>query len=112
MSADPLNANPTILSASDLPTRRRRASSHSNVDAFSTLFSNGTAVPGHLSDPFTTSPVSLSDLESEDDAVVDRIDEQEIYGKLLFDIKKKPHLLFQSRSESSVVGDDALALKM
>jgi hypothetical protein len=84
MSADPLNANPTILSASDLPTRRRRRpSSHANIDTFSALFSNGIALSGDLSDPFAASPVSLSDSDSENDAIVDRIDEQEIYGTLL-----------------------------
>jgi len=81
MSADPLNANPTILSASDLPTRRRRRpSSHANVGAFSALFSNSIARSSHSSDPFATSPTSTLDSDSEDDAVVDRIDEQEIYG--------------------------------
>ncbi|KAI9784759.1 MAG: hypothetical protein M1839_001489 [Geoglossum umbratile] len=101
MSADPLNANPTILSASDLPTRRRRRpSSHANADAFSALFSTSTAVSSYSSDPFTTSPSSALDSDSEDDAIVDHIDEQEIYD-LISSISDPEHPL--SLGELAVV---------
>ncbi|KAH0542209.1 hypothetical protein GP486_008653, partial [Trichoglossum hirsutum] len=103
MSADPLNANPTILSASDLPTRRRRrASSHANVDAFAftARFSNGSTAPGPSTDAFVASPVSPSDSESEDDAIVDRFDEQEIYD-LVSSISDPEHPL--SLGELAVV---------
>ncbi|KAH0544198.1 hypothetical protein FGG08_001643 [Glutinoglossum americanum] len=100
MSADPLNANPTILSASDLPTRRRRPSSHTNIGAFSAVFSKGINVSSPSSDPFATSPISLSDSDSEDDAIIDRIDEQEIYD-LISSISDPEHPL--SLGELAVV---------
>ncbi|KAI9765108.1 MAG: hypothetical protein M1840_007815 [Geoglossum simile] len=101
MSADPLNANPTILSASELPTRRRRRpSSHANVGAFSALFSNSIARSSHSSDPFATSPTATQDSDSEDDTVVEHIDEQEIYD-LISSISDPEHPL--SLGELAVV---------
>lgn len=88
--ADPLNANPTILNASDLPTRRRRLSSHtSSKNAFG-LFASTVPSSTYLSDPFSTSSSSSSlvassdsesDPDNEDDNDADPIDEQEIYGE-------------------------------
>ena len=76
------NANPTILTASQLPTRQqaRRKTSSPGPDARLT----GVVVrkPLFLSDPFCD--VAWSDAsESDDDDffTVEPIDEQEIYGK-------------------------------
>jgi len=85
--ADPLNANPTILNASDLPTRRRRrpSSQTSSKHAFG-LFASSVPSSTYLSDPFSTSLPSLASSDSEsdndaDDNDVEPIDEQEIYGE-------------------------------
>ncbi|MCJ1361268.1 hypothetical protein MMC16_000366 [Acarospora aff. strigata] len=82
--ADPLNANPTILNASDLPTRRRRPSSQSSSKTTLGLFASTVPSSTYLSDPFSTSsPSSVaasSDSDSDnDDNDVEPIDEQEIY---------------------------------
>lgn len=70
------NANPTILSISDLPSRLQQKKT-----APSALLTGLT--PAYVRDPFATSTESASEDESEDDSVVDRIDEQEIYGNFL-----------------------------
>lgn len=71
------NANPTILSISDLPSRRQQQ----KKTAPSALLTGLT--PAYARDPFATSAESASEDESEDDSVVERIDEQEIYGNFL-----------------------------
>lgn len=68
------NANPTILSISDLPSRRQPQ----KKAAPSSLLTGLT--PAYARDPFATSTESVSEDESEDDSIVERIDEQEIYG--------------------------------
>lgn len=72
------NANPTILSISDLPSRRKEQKKTSPSGLLTGL------VPAYTKDPFAThtgAESSSSDQdESEDDSVVERIDEQEIYG--------------------------------
>ncbi|KAI9880133.1 MAG: hypothetical protein M1830_005162 [Pleopsidium flavum] len=86
--ADPLNANPTILNASDLPTRRRRPSSQDSPKNNLGLFASTIPSSTYLSDPFATAsspPVSSpSDFESDDDDNnnnngAEPIDEQEVY---------------------------------
>ncbi|RPB10405.1 hypothetical protein P167DRAFT_509307, partial [Morchella conica CCBAS932] len=71
------NANPTILSVSDLPSRRLEQKKSSPSSLLS-----GTA-PAYTRDPFATGTgadySSSDDDESEDDSVVEKIDEQEIY---------------------------------
>ncbi|KAH8147732.1 uncharacterized protein LAJ45_08197 [Morchella importuna] len=71
------NANPTILSVSDLPSRRLEQKKSSPSSLLS-----GT-VPAYTRDPFATGTgadySSSDDDESEDDSVVEKIDEQEIY---------------------------------
>ncbi|KAI9783458.1 MAG: hypothetical protein M1816_001382 [Peltula sp. TS41687] len=83
MSADPINANPTILNASELPTRRRPSSSrphHSRESTGLALFaSSSSASDNFLQDPFAENITDSSSSESEDDAIVEQIDEQEIY---------------------------------
>ena len=74
--AEVQNANPTIRN--DLPTRRR-ASSQRNKNNIVGLFASSLPTPAYMSDPFDISN-SISDLDSDDDNVVEPIDEQEIYG--------------------------------
>ena len=87
MASDPLNANPTILNASDLPTRRQGQSSPGPHEAGS-LFTGLTPLASQLVDPFgeaTSSSPAQSD--SDDDGVVETIDEQEIYGTCLYRVR-------------------------
>jgi hypothetical protein len=76
MELDKDNANPTILNASDLPSRRSESTAKRRDDGGSGLFDDLIPRYNYLSDPFDE-PVSASD--SDDDARED-IDEQEIYG--------------------------------
>jgi hypothetical protein len=71
------NANPTILNASDLPSRRRELSERKREDGGTGLFDGLVPAYNYLNDPFD-GPLSSSD--SDDDSV-DDIDEQEIYGE-------------------------------
>lgn len=74
---DGKNANPTILNASDLPTRRQVQRKKVASPLTSGL------VPAYAQDPFASHKAEFSDSdESEDDSVVEPIDEQEIYGEL------------------------------
>lgn len=71
------NSNPTILNAADLPTRLRPATtgkSGTGSGIFTQSLSN-------TSDFFSTSPLSSSESESEDELMEEPIDEQEIYGE-------------------------------
>ncbi|KAI9842383.1 MAG: hypothetical protein M1837_007303 [Sclerophora amabilis] len=79
MSADPINANPTILNASDLPTRRQRASPEGAKDSGGGLFAPMIPSSNHLIDPFADNATGLSDPESEDDDIIDDLDEQEVF---------------------------------
>ncbi|KAK3080047.1 hypothetical protein LTS18_003259 [Coniosporium uncinatum] len=73
------NANPTILSASDLPSRRREAVAKKRTDGGTGLFDNLVPAYSYWNDPFEQPLSSPSDSE-EDDDTVEVIDEQEIYG--------------------------------
>jgi hypothetical protein len=70
------NANPTILNASDLPSRRSDATARRRDDGGTGLFDDLVPRYNYLSDPFEA-PLSASD---SDDDVVEGIDEQEIFG--------------------------------
>jgi hypothetical protein len=70
------NANPTILNASDLPSRRSDATARRRDDGGTGLFDDLVPRYNYLSDPFEE-PLSASD---SDDDVVEGIDEQEIFG--------------------------------
>jgi hypothetical protein len=74
------NANPTILNPSDLPSRRSDATVNRRDDGGTGLFDNLIPRYNYLRAPFED-PASASD--SDDDAV-ERIDEQEIYGVLVY----------------------------
>ena len=71
---NPQNANPTILSIADLPTRKPAASTKPK-SALAAL------APSYASDPFLPShvPDLITDDDDDDD---DQIDPQEIYGPL------------------------------
>ena len=71
------NANPTIISASDLPTRRRWASAQNDKAHGEVTFAY--PAPSFTNDPFmrSSSPASLQ--ESDSDAEDEPIDTQEVY---------------------------------
>ncbi|KZF26039.1 hypothetical protein L228DRAFT_264471 [Xylona heveae TC161] len=81
------NANPTILNAADLPTRRRLSSHSATGKPRSFLFDD--IVPADYNDPFATAATdsglsrsfssSSSDLNSDSDELAEPIDEQEVY---------------------------------
>jgi len=75
------NANPLILNASDLPTRRRQALPDASTREVGLgLFPGTVAAPSAaINDPFESSPASASGSESEDEGVEEPIDEQEIF---------------------------------
>ena len=83
------NENPTILNASDLPSRKQQTKrvlssglSHGDIGLLSSI-----APTAQPNDPFSTGNVSdpLSSGEDEDsdgdDFDIEHIDEQEIYGR-------------------------------
>lgn len=76
MDIDKDNANPTILNASDLPTRRRVNESSSRDDGGSGLFDGLVPSYPYLADPFDAPSSPTSSEEESPEA----IDEQEIYG--------------------------------
>ncbi|KAI9828651.1 MAG: hypothetical protein M1832_001754 [Thelocarpon impressellum] len=83
-AADPINANPTILNAADLPTRRPHSSRYAPDAGSSSIFSTSIAATSpYPADPFSALPSSTppvdSDHSEEDDAQVEQIDEQEIF---------------------------------
>jgi hypothetical protein len=74
MDDDIQNVNPTVLNASDLPSRRRESTVKQRKDGGTGLFDS--LLPAY-SYPYDESQSSSSD--SDDDAI-EEIDEQEIYG--------------------------------
>jgi len=81
MDMDKDNANPTILNASDLPSRRVEVSTRKRVDGGSGLFDELVPAYSYLSDPFEAPLSSSSDSEVDEDDSAQEIDAQEIYGK-------------------------------
>ena len=75
------NANPTILNASDLPSRRRESTVKQRKDGGTGLFDH---LQPHLTYPYPSfeAPFPASDSDSEDDSL-EGIDEQEIYGTVM-----------------------------
>ena len=84
------NANPTILNASDLPSRKLRQSKQAVASSFGgSLLLSGVVPSAHMNDLFTCGSTALDPLLDEDDSdgndsTVDQIDEQEIYGWFFF----------------------------
>jgi hypothetical protein len=76
------NANPTVLNLNDLPTRRGKEGASkqkvpgSEIQELLEMKSRYMIQDSDLSDP-------ESGLESDEDAAIDPIDEQEIYGPTL-----------------------------
>jgi len=73
------NANPTILNASDLPSRRRESVAKKRKDGGTGLFDQLVPAYGYPYDPFAPPSSSSSSESSQDDDAVEEIDEQEIY---------------------------------
>lgn len=73
------NANPTILNASDLPSRRRESTVKRRDHGGTGLFDDLVPHYDPLSDPFAD---TSSSSDSDYDDAIDGIDEQEIYGAL------------------------------
>jgi hypothetical protein len=73
------NANPTVLNASDLPSRRRESTIKHRKDGGSGLFDSLQPNLIYLYNAFNP-PLPASDSEEDDDDSVEDIDEQEIYG--------------------------------
>lgn len=73
------NANPTILSASQLPTRHKRAAPRKGPDSkyADLIFSR----PSYLDGPFCDDYESPSSDDDDNTLEPEPIDEQEIYGK-------------------------------
>jgi hypothetical protein len=80
---DVQNANPTILNASDLPSRRRETQVKIRKDGGSGLFDS---LQPTLSDPYSLfapqyqAVGGTSESETDEDDSEEEIDEQEIYG--------------------------------
>ncbi|KAF1975678.1 hypothetical protein BU23DRAFT_457542 [Bimuria novae-zelandiae CBS 107.79] len=88
MDADKQNANPTILSLSDLPSRRRESNVRRRDDGGTGLFDDLIPQYSYLNDPFEQ-PLSSSD---SDDGSVEDIDEQEVFD-LISSISDPEHPL-------------------
>lgn len=78
------NANPTILNASDLPSRRNANLFVPRPDGSTGLFDGLVSKPSYLSDPFDAHSSDSSNSDDDELDEVEDIDEQEIYGMPLF----------------------------
>lgn len=78
MDPDKDNANPTILNASDLPSRRETDATQPRADGGTGLFDGLVPLRSYVEDPFESYISSSEDDMAEDD--VEEIDAQEIYG--------------------------------
>lgn len=74
-----LNANPTIRSAADLPSRRREPTKKTKTQRPFGLLSSTIPDSAYTPDPFNPSSSPESE-GSDNDEEVEPIDEQEIYG--------------------------------
>lgn len=72
------NANPTIISVSELPSHRRRSNAKNEATKKYGIQELIMAKPSYALDPFYMSDYSDTD---SDDSTVEPIDEQEIYGE-------------------------------
>jgi hypothetical protein len=73
------NANPTILSASELQSQRQRRKGRDASAKEEGIREILMAKPSYALDPFYLS--EYSDTDSDDDSTLEPIDEQEIYGR-------------------------------
>jgi hypothetical protein len=96
MDDDVQNANPTILNASDLPSRGREDKTKPRKDGGSGLFD--ALLPTFY--PYDESDSHPSSSDDEDDTAQD-IDEQEIYGTKLRTPPRASYLLTKPRPQIS-----------
>ncbi|CAF9933143.1 MAG: hypothetical protein GOMPHAMPRED_007158 [Gomphillus americanus] len=73
------NANPTIRAASDLPTRRRKASFSTAASDPLGIFTQAIPSPSYNFDPFSSSSTSPISSDSDSEEGTEPIDTQEIY---------------------------------
>ena len=78
--AEVLNANPAIRNPSDLPSRSRQGHAQASSNIPKGLFSSTVPPSAYLPDPFSPSSSSDPELFDDNDAAIEPIDEQEIYG--------------------------------
>lgn len=78
------NANPTILSTADLPTRKPAAAAatqRNKPDLYDgTIFADTLSSLAVQDDPFLESPSESEASEDDDNLLEEPIDEQEVYG--------------------------------
>ena len=86
MSAEALNANPTVLNVSDLPTRRRqqeqRYQGTSSTKNFASFVTSVRCTPDVLAADGSSDSSLLDETDDESDALPEQIDEQEVFGML------------------------------
>ncbi|KAL9599667.1 MAG: hypothetical protein Q9219_003655 [cf. Caloplaca sp. 3 TL-2023] len=104
--AEILNANPTIRSVSDLPSRRREPTKKSKNQRPFGLLSSTIPDCAYIPDPFNPSSSSGSE-DSDEEEEVEPIDEQEIYD-LIAPIQDPEHPL--TLGSLSVVNLDDISL--
>jgi hypothetical protein len=80
------NANPTILTAAQLPTRQRAKKGTESQYPFDSEWTTEiTRLPSYLTGPLCDVPWSSDESDlTEDDFTDEPIDEQEIYGEMAF----------------------------
>lgn len=83
MELDKDNANPTILNASDLPSRRQKDTVKPRSDGGTGLFDGLIPSNSYLQNPLDQSYSSSSSSDEEEEDEPEEIDEQEIYGEFL-----------------------------
>ena len=74
------NANPVVLSATDLPTRRGRTATTSKSGDTGLKAAINT-FPSYAADPFSLAESSSDSEVEEEDSASDPVDAQEIYGR-------------------------------
>lgn len=83
MSAEALNANPTVLNVSDLPTRRRqqeqRYQGTSSTKNFASFVTSVRCTPDVLAADGSSDSSLLDETDDESDALPEQIDEQEVF---------------------------------
>lgn len=80
MEDDLQNVNPTILNASDLPTRRRESTVKQRKDGGTGLFDTVMPLYSYPYNEFDSPETPSSSGDSDEDDTPEDIDEQEIYG--------------------------------
>lgn len=105
MEQEKINAAPTILNTSQLPTRQIKRKTTSQKGASGSIGDIFSQRPQYLSSPFCDIPWS-DDTDGSDDYTAEPIDEQEIFGENSL-IHPAPHFYISHLSwkPSIVLGD-------